>query len=436
MKLASKALKALAQPTEQCENLAACLRNGTAFHHAGLVEKDRRLIEEGFKHERCIKLIAATTTLAMGIDFPASWVIVRDTKRFDGEYSALLPNLEIQQMLGRAGRPRFDKRGVGVVCSSSRDLKKVRDKYILGPLENIYSKLSAEPALRSHTLALVASEYCNSFESLQEFYSKTFFAHQYGSTESLFAIVEKMGMQLCEWGFLAEKDGKLMASPLGRRASELYIDPLTAQGIVEFVKKPPAPGKKGMLQPFPLLLQLSSAIESKPLPRVLRTEEQNVWKEAFDALGPDELDYDANALGKWKNSKIIQAWIDEKSEVEIMREYDLPPGVLHSRMRIVEWLAYCAAEIAYLLNAGTARLEARKLQRRVKHGVKEELLDLVRARGIGRARARKLHNAGVRNRDELRAAGKEKLAGILGSKVAEKIIANESTTFSQRPAGS
>lgn len=331
---------------------------------------------------------------------------------------------------GRGGRPRFDHRGVGVICCSRRDLMAVRDKYILGPLENVYSKLSSEPALRMHTLSLVASDYCRSFEELQAFFSKTFFAQQYGATQELFALIEKIALQLSEWDFLREKNGKLVATPVGKRVSELYIDPLTAHNFVEFIKTRSAtsgkPTTKTLLSPsFAMLLEFSGAIESKPLPRVGRHEEQALWEEAFSSLEGDALErfeFDRNAVEKWKNAKIAQAWVDEVGENGIMEKFDLPPGVLHARMRVLQWLSYSLGEIAYLMNAASVRSESRKLERRIKHGVKEELLDLVRVRGIGRVRARKLFGAGIANRLQLHAADKEKVKALLGEKIAERVL--------------
>lgn len=426
-RLSRKALKALSVPTEQCKSLAYCLANGVSFHHAGLVAKDRELIEEGFKKLRCIKVIVATTTLAMGVDFPASWVIVRDTRRFDGDYSNHIPNLEVQQMLGRAGRPRFDKKGIGVVCCSRRDLRTVRDKYILGPLEHIYSQLSAEPALRTHCLSLVASGHAKSFEELKAFFGRTFYGKQYGDLNEIFGKIDSIAMQLGEMGFVAEKNGKLFASPLGKRTSELYLDPLTAHSIINRIKSP----KPTKLSPeFSWLLEYGNAVESRPLPRVGKQEEQSVWDDVYanlDDASLGEWEMDREALEKWKNAKIINAWINEATEDDMLKTFDLPPGVIHARMRIVEWLTYSTSELAMVLNAASARIEARKLQRRVKHGVKEELLNLVGVRGIGRVRARRLWNAGVKDREALRSVDKAKLAGIIGEKTAERILAQYSS---------
>ncbi|MBI4162788.1 MAG: DEAD/DEAH box helicase, partial [Candidatus Aenigmarchaeota archaeon] len=97
-KIADEIESALAVPTKQCKRLANCVRQGTAFHHAGLVIKQRKLIEDAFKEGK-IKILTATPTLAMGMNLPAHTVLIRDTKRYDSEFgSGYLPVLEVQQM--------------------------------------------------------------------------------------------------------------------------------------------------------------------------------------------------------------------------------------------------------------------------------------------------------------------------------------------------
>lgn len=421
--LSKKVLKALALPTEQCKALAQCVAAGVAFHHAGLLERDRRIVEKGFKKDRCLKCIVATTTLAMGLDYPASWVVVRDLKRYDGEFSDFIPNIECQQMLGRAGRPRWDKRGVGVMLCQRKDLMEVRDKYVLGALEKIYSKLSSEPALRTHALALVASGECRSAQGVHEFFSKTFFAHQFGSGKQFTSKIEGALVELVKCDFVREKEGVLIATPVGKRVSELYLDPLTANKFVQYIKNKGF-ARKEVAPFFALLLEICGALEARPLPRVSKAEEQALWDEMFAHLQGSELEAweaDREALEKYKHAKIANAWANEESEQAILEQFDLPPGILHAKMRILEWLAYSMAELAFLLNAGTARMEARKLQKRLKYGVKEELLDLVKLQGIGRVRARRLWNAGLKNREEVRSAGKNKLELLVGPRVSKRL---------------
>ncbi|KAE8379979.1 Sec63 Brl domain-containing protein [Aspergillus bertholletiae] len=87
-----------------------------AFHHAGLNTGDRQAIENGFLQGQ-INIICCTSTLAVGVNLPCHLVIIKNTVGWlDGgckEYS----DLEIMQMLGRAGRPQFDKDAVAVILT-------------------------------------------------------------------------------------------------------------------------------------------------------------------------------------------------------------------------------------------------------------------------------------------------------------------------------
>ncbi|MFW6144515.1 MAG: DEAD/DEAH box helicase, partial [Candidatus Natronoplasma sp.] len=98
------------------KNLAKMIRSGTAFHNAGLSNFQRKKVEGAFR-DRLIKLITATPTLAAGINMPARKVVVRDCRRYDAllGYNAPIPVMEVQQMLGRAGRPGYDDVGEAVL---------------------------------------------------------------------------------------------------------------------------------------------------------------------------------------------------------------------------------------------------------------------------------------------------------------------------------
>jgi len=90
--------KALESPTQQCKRLAKCVASGVAFHHAGLVSSQRSAIENAFRN-KSVKIIAATPTLAAGVDLPAYRVILRDMKRYYSTYGhAYIPVLEYEQM--------------------------------------------------------------------------------------------------------------------------------------------------------------------------------------------------------------------------------------------------------------------------------------------------------------------------------------------------
>ncbi|KAJ5505400.1 Helicase C-terminal [Penicillium expansum] len=98
------------------EDLKTTLPAGVAFHHAGLGPADRHTVETGFR-EGNINVICCTSTLAVGINLPCHLVIIKNTVSWqDGgckEYS----DLEMMQMLGRAGRPQFDDSATAVILT-------------------------------------------------------------------------------------------------------------------------------------------------------------------------------------------------------------------------------------------------------------------------------------------------------------------------------
>lgn len=105
------------------QNLRLALAFGIGLHHAGLQEKDRRLVEQLFVNQK-IQVLIATSTLAWGVNFPAHLVVVKGTEYYDAKVQRYVdfPITDVLQMIGRAGRPQFDDQGVAVVLV--HDLKK------------------------------------------------------------------------------------------------------------------------------------------------------------------------------------------------------------------------------------------------------------------------------------------------------------------------
>ncbi len=165
------------ESTMMGDRLANALRGGVAFHHAGLTSSQRRIIETAFK-ERILFAICATPTLAAGVNLPARRVVVRDLTRWEDGLSRPLPRMEVHQMLGRAGRPRYDN--VGDAWLISRHLEhadEIAHLYFEQDPEAVESKLAAEPAMRVHVLAAIATGGQRDRDAIGRFFQQTFLGH-------------------------------------------------------------------------------------------------------------------------------------------------------------------------------------------------------------------------------------------------------------------
>ena len=122
-----------------------------------------------------------------------------------------------------------------------------------------------------------------------------------------------------------------------------------------------------------------------------------------------------------KTALMLEDWIDEKDEEWLLERYDSRPGESRVKIDNADWLLYGCHELARLMQYQDLLKEIMKVRLRLKYGVKEELLPLIRLEGIGRVRARKLFRAGIKDLGDIRKAPAEKLAELLGSAVAKSV---------------
>lgn len=404
-------LKVLSSPTKQCKRLAYCVERGIAFHHAGLVAKQRHIVEEHFIAGD-LKVISATPTLAAGVNVPAFRVIIRDLYRFDG-YMQEIPIFEYLQMSGRAGRPDFhDDYGEAItIAKSPGDAAWIQERYWDGEPEPIYSKLASLPALRTAVLSLYSSKFVRSKKDVHEFFGKTLFAKQYRDISRLVALLDDVEQQLEEWGFLAFGD----ATPLGRRVSQLYIDPYSAHILIDGItSKKPKTDKA-------LLHLICNCVEMRPLLR-LKTNDFADLEQAVESVLQEPSMFSAEYedwLAAGKTAAMLSLWCDEAQEEFILEEYGVRPGELRAKIDTGDWLLYSATEICKLLSI--ERRDFFRSRIRLKYGVKQELLGLLRIKGVGRVRARMLYNNGITSIAEVGRAPIEQLTKLLGPNVAKRV---------------
>ena len=116
-------------------------------------------------------------------------------------------------------------------------------------------------------------------------------------------------------------------------------------------------------------------------------------------------------------------WMDENNEDGLLDFYSVGPGDLRNRTDTAEWLLYSMQELAKRFRPQAGE-KLSKLLVRIRHGVKEELLDLVRLKGVGRSRARLLFDAGYHDRSQLAEADADDLARLphMGKALVSSIL--------------
>ncbi|MEM2555665.1 MAG: DEAD/DEAH box helicase, partial [Candidatus Caldarchaeum sp.] len=329
----SEAAADLLQSTESSsftERVASLMKAGACYHHAGLAAAHRRAVEKAFR-ERHLKILCATPTLAAGVNLPARVVIIPELRRYEtGEGLKSISVTDYKQFCGRAGRPGYDSFGEAITIARNRDeFDFVLEKYVKGKPERIWSKLGSERHLRIQALAVVSSEEIHNLEGLRSFFAKTLLYHQFGGSflaKSLNTVVEFLSSN----GFIRQEEDRLEATRLGRRVSELYIDPLTALTILKTCsKRPKNVDDLGLLQ----VVCMAPEVPSIPMKRVEAYRVQSFvnenYESFFDVPDPSE-DQDAYDLflDSVKTAIVMKAWIEEMGEGELYDRMGVEPGDL------------------------------------------------------------------------------------------------------------
>ena len=105
--------------------LSRLVRHGIGVHHAGMLPKYRRLVEQ-LAQAGLLKVICGTDTLGVGINVPIRTVVFAGLSKYDGQRSRQLQVREFHQIAGRAGRAGFDTAGTVVVQAPEHEVENAR----------------------------------------------------------------------------------------------------------------------------------------------------------------------------------------------------------------------------------------------------------------------------------------------------------------------
>ena len=421
--------------TKLTSELAKTVKNGTAFHHAGLDQRCRTIIENAFKN-RHIKLLTATPTLAAGVNLPARRVVIPSVMRYTNNGLEKISILEYKQMCGRAGRPQYDDMGESIIIAKGYP-DEILEHYVDGEPEPLESKtLDEDSSLRINLLGFIytASKFNpTSYEKIIKFFSQTFAAYQLSDDSVLEKKVTKQLEKLKEYGMITDENG-FEPTKFGIRIFYLRIDPETAFDMTGYIED----YLRGTKHTFGILYMITNLHEfysQYPIP-------DKYQGDMDDLIDPNEKLYRNQEFAReycFKSLLILYKWIDAMTYQDMSDHFDAEPGDIFYIKENAKNLVYIFTEIIKFWRDYAKENKQKKivseyqslidesdlLKLQIQHGVPEKYLELVKIKQIGRVRAQILYKNGFKNRLDLEKAKIEKLAKIdkIGLTIANNIKA-------------
>ncbi len=395
-------------------SLADLVKRGVAFHHAGLDQHCRHIVEENFR-DGLIKVLAATTTLAAGVNLPARLVIIPNITRYDGNHGRNMPIsvLEYKQLCGRAGRPQYDDAGQSVIVANWNTYDDIMTTYIHGTPEPILSHMGDPQSIPSHVLSIIVQKPRITTPEIHDFFSTTLGGRQrdleYDIDDALYDL-EEMRM------IRPISDDSYRSTPLGSLTSKLYLRPQTAHDFVRLIRNA---GKGDYSLGF--LYSMTRCAEFPPLLYLRERDMENACAliDGNRSQLLEEIPYhnaSRSLIG-------LYAWISEVTEDVLSDEYGVESGDIHRMAEAGSWLATCMSRLAIHEGNHSISSQLDSLSVRISYGISKDIVPLVAIRDVGRVRARRLYGAGVRTISDVNRISASQIASICrtGPRTAARI---------------
>jgi len=404
------------EQTDLVKTLAILVKKGVAFHHAGLNQTCRQIIETEFR-KGTIKLLSSTPTLAAGVNLPARRVVISNINRYNAKIGANRPIsvLEYKQLCGRAGRPQYDKYGESIVVGNGNG-EQILEHYIKGEPEPIESKITEDKSLRTHILSVIVTHPGIKKEEILNFFLQTLGGLQSRKPTIKFGIDIALRFLSSEV-LIIKKGERYAATEFGKKTSMLYIDPLTATHFRDSLENV----SKKRKHTFGFLHVITNSEEFFPKFSLRNKDFESasimIENHTSELLEPIS-EYDCS-----RSLLALQSWITESSETTLSDNLGIESGDMHRMVENANWLTYCLREITKHVERADLLEELENLRRRIVYGIREELLELVKVKGIGRIRARTLFKHKIKTLDDLAKIPVNKLAEIdkIGLTLADNI---------------
>ena len=374
-------------PTTTCVKLADAAEKGVAFHHAGLFNEQKEIIEDEFRKGN-ILMISATPSLMYGVNLPSKSVAIRDTTRWTSNGPQPIPVFDYEQMSGRAGRPQYDDVGYSYLIAKTADEAiNLEDYYINGEIELTNSKLiDNKDAVYKQIIAQIASTLSKDLDELVDFFEKTLYGYQMSNNPSMSLFASdslkwelENGLQfLLQNGIIRATPEGLKTTKFGNLIAKSNYTVETAVKIKEYIST---------MDTFNIPEFIYALAETPDLPLITFKGKKNKdpVREKMSEMGLFAVD-----IGNPEATAVsLIEWINERNEFEIENKYGVYSASTRRTAYEASRLIRFAKNTAEVLGDYSNLKDYDYLSARLYYGVKEDIIPLVvGVKRLGRKRAR------------------------------------------------
>ena len=406
-------------PTTTCLKLAEAAEKGVVFHHAGLFNEQKEIIEDEFRKGN-ILMITATPSLMYGVNLPSKYVVIRDHTRWTSNGPASIPVFDYEQMSGRAGRPQYDDVGYSYLIAKTMDEAfDLEARYVNGEIELTNSKLiDNKDAIYKQIIAQIASSLSKNLDDLNDFFGKTLYGFQMKNNPSMSMFAQdSLNWELESALEFLLQNGIIRATPEGLKTTDFgNLIAKSNYAVETAVKIKEYVSTMEKLNPAEMIYALAETPDL-PLISFKGRKSKDPVRDKLSECGLFAVD-----IGNPEATTVsLIEWIDERNEYEIENAYNVYSASTRRSAYEASRLVKFAKNTLEVLGNYSNLKDMDYLSARLYYGVKEDIIPLVvGVKRLGRKRARLLMKTFGDNLSEASEKELQKVEGI-GSKLAGKV---------------
>lgn len=406
-------------PTTTCLKLAEAAEKGVVFHHAGLFNEQKEIIEDEFRNGN-ILMITATPSLMYGVNLPSKYVVIRDHTRWTSNGPASIPVFDYEQMSGRAGRPQYDDVGYSYLVAKTMDEAfDLEARYVNGEIELTNSKLiDNKDAIYKQIIAQIASSLSKNLDDLNDFFGKTLYGFQMKNNPSMSMFAQdSLNWELESALEFLLQNGIIRATPEGLKTTDFgNLIAKSNYAVETAVKIKEYISTMEKLNPAEMIYALAETPDL-PLISFKGRKSKDPVRDKLSECGLFAVD-----IGNPEATAVsLIEWIDERNEYEIENAYNVYSASTRRSAYEASRLVKFAKNTLEVLGNYSNLKDMDYLSARLYYGVKEDIIPLVvGVKRLGRKRARLLMKTFGDNLSEASEKDLQKVEGI-GPKLAGKV---------------